>query len=216
MVGDLHRKRLTFGFGGFILCEGQLRHCSRDPTPEAVLALARCSHSSPEEDEPPVSSHPVANRQCTQCLSTSLSQDGQILLRSRKNPRSLTSFRMPRQVCPTASLSSPWMHSRAFQACTPHQAEAGGRTNTGAVEGGKHLLQVHGASWALVVGLLGPNVPERPWAEILFKALGMGGKSSPNTCGQFAAAIEFSSVFNVGESHCEIYMDNPRGKVTHL
>ena len=47
---------------------------------------------------------------------------------------------------------------------------------------------------------------------IVFRAFGKSGKSSPNACGQFAAAIGrvVSSVSNVGEIHCEIYMDESR------
>ena len=66
-----------------------------------------------KSSRPPVSSHPAANSQCTQRLSTLLSEEGQIVLRRRKNPRSLTSSRTPRQVWATASLSSSWMYSRA-------------------------------------------------------------------------------------------------------
>ena len=64
-------------------------------------------------------SWPAKSSQGTQRLSTRVSQDGQIMLRWRKNPRSFTSCCMPRHVCATASNSTPWMCSRASWAwCT--------------------------------------------------------------------------------------------------
>ena len=71
------------------------------------------------------------------------------------------------------------------------------------MEDGKHLLWVHGALEWLNVGL----AHAFHHVQLL-----------PNICNQLAAAIVrvVSSVVNVDDFRCEIFTDDPQGKVTHL
>ena len=89
-----------------------------------------------------------------------------------------------------------------------------------AVEDPKHLLRVRGALEWLVVDVVHAlhNVHVRTGpCSIVFKVLGLGGKSSPNIWASLRLPWRVvSPVFNVDEFRCEMYMDGPRGKFTHL
>ena len=85
----------------------------------------------------------------------------------------------------------------------------------GAVEDGKHLLWVHGAvEWLNVHNV---HVRTGPYSVDRLQRR-HGWQVLPNICNQLAAAIVrvVSSVVNVDDFRCEIFTDDPRGKVTHL
>ena len=136
----------THASGGFNCWEGQPRHRTRDSTPTHL----RLGESLWElRSRPLVSSHPATSSQGAQRLSTRVSHNGQLLLRRRKNPRSLLSSCMSTPVWATASSSAPWTYSRAtwvwYTLCRPslHSSLSSSRVEA-QITGSSVGLSLHG------------------------------------------------------------------------